>query len=909
MPRNITVTLADGSTHVYQNAPDNITPGIVAARAVKDFGKGVTNIDGGRGQTTIPTRRQPAVPVQTRQQAVQAVARNAVNTEGDAGNFLTSLGAGIRRSMFGIPERLAAAGERFLPTAITGNKSDASYSDILDQVRAKTDAEMGRSTAGNIAGNVIGAVATGRAAAGAAGAVATRASAAASPLIARGGNVLQNLMTFRKGRTIANAAKVITTGAAAGATQAVGEGSSPIKGAEYGAAGAALLGGGFKAAQVVTRPFRDFARLSSAGQILSRLTSATQEQLGQRATAYREATGAEPTLFELLPLADRNKILKQAVVGRDNVVEAASDAIRTRANNLGPEMAGRARTILAPQRDAAVAGMTDDLATARGGTPDPGDAPLATSAARSPTDMSTLRDTEARAIMAPHQDTPVANTFGDILPQTPQNINGTVVMQDADPAVSAAIRSAVPSGYRAPDQGVTAGDLSDMIQTLRGDLGKGGIEARTAQRAIDHLQTTMAERAPDAAAAHTQMTDAYAARSRMMEGMKEGDATRLRDDVQVGTSRRQARTVRNAYDTLEGETGRALGQGNQVLNSLEGSPEEALRSTVAMSRNSTGRQLAQNVGDDEAMRIIAAARAQDTSAQALSSASRTVQSGSGDAAGVETLVQSLAALHPSSFITTKAGAVRKLLDMTYIPENRARTMVDMIFSQNPAMVQRALSAIGNERNGAGFMKYLGGVAGQLSGEAAAPDSMQEEPEAVAPQPVPDDLSDLQAPEPDAAPQDAADPSGTPVDPSNSPYADHLQHIYDTENPDLLDLVDRVQHQESGGRQHGDDGKPLTSGAGAVGIMQVMPKTAPEAARLAGLDFDREAYHHDPVYNKLLGTAYLSQMLRYYKGDVAKATAAYNAGPGAVDAAIAKARGTGWINHLPPETQDYVQKVA
>jgi hypothetical protein len=48
MARNITVTFEDGSTHVYQNAPDAITPEAVTQRAQQEFGKGVTHLDGGR---------------------------------------------------------------------------------------------------------------------------------------------------------------------------------------------------------------------------------------------------------------------------------------------------------------------------------------------------------------------------------------------------------------------------------------------------------------------------------------------------------------------------------------------------------------------------------------------------------------------------------------------------------------------------------------------------------------------------------------------------------------------------------------------------------------------------------------------------------------------------------------------
>lgn len=46
--RNITVTFADGTSHTYQNAPDDITPDAVEARASKEFGKQVTGLDGGK---------------------------------------------------------------------------------------------------------------------------------------------------------------------------------------------------------------------------------------------------------------------------------------------------------------------------------------------------------------------------------------------------------------------------------------------------------------------------------------------------------------------------------------------------------------------------------------------------------------------------------------------------------------------------------------------------------------------------------------------------------------------------------------------------------------------------------------------------------------------------------------------
>ena len=73
-----------------------------------------------------------------------------------------------------------------------------------------------------------------------------------------------------------------------------------------------------------------------------------------------------------------------------------------------------------------------------------------------------------------------------------------------------------------------------------------------------------------------------------------------------------------------------------------------------------------------------------------------------------------------------------------------------------------------------------------------------------------------------------------------------------------------------------------SRAGARGLMQLMPRTAAEVARKAGIDLKSPDALFDPELNVRLGTLYLAQQRRFFADDPWLYLAAYNAGPGNTD---------------------------
>lgn len=105
---------------------------------------------------------------------------------------------------------------------------------------------------------------------------------------------------------------------------------------------------------------------------------------------------------------------------------------------------------------------------------------------------------------------------------------------------------------------------------------------------------------------------------------------------------------------------------------------------------------------------------------------------------------------------------------------------------------------------------------------------------------------------------------------------------------------------------------VSSGAGAVGLMQLMPATGRETARRAGITYRGQSTLLDPDTNVALGTTYLAEMLARFDDHRVLATAAYNAGPNRVLRwlpAEGELPAEAWVDSVPfNETRGYVQRV-
>jgi soluble lytic murein transglycosylase len=116
------------------------------------------------------------------------------------------------------------------------------------------------------------------------------------------------------------------------------------------------------------------------------------------------------------------------------------------------------------------------------------------------------------------------------------------------------------------------------------------------------------------------------------------------------------------------------------------------------------------------------------------------------------------------------------------------------------------------------------------------------------------------------------------------------------------------------RQESSFNPSARSGAGARGMMQLLPTTAQNIARRSGLGWGSL---DDPDFNMRVGSVYLDQLVNQFSGSYIMAAAAYNAGPGRPvqwvslcgDPRASSTDPLDFIECIPfSETRDYVMRV-
>ncbi|WP_269932286.1 lytic transglycosylase domain-containing protein [Aminobacter sp. HY435] len=120
------------------------------------------------------------------------------------------------------------------------------------------------------------------------------------------------------------------------------------------------------------------------------------------------------------------------------------------------------------------------------------------------------------------------------------------------------------------------------------------------------------------------------------------------------------------------------------------------------------------------------------------------------------------------------------------------------------------------------------------------------------------------------------------------------------------------------RQESEFNVSAVSGAGARGLLQLMPGTARDLAKKAGMPYSKDRLTTDPAYNATLGATFLGEQLGRFNGSYVLTFAGYNAGPRRAAQWIERygdPRGkdidtvVDWIERIPfAETRSYVQRV-
>ena len=850
-------------------------------------------------------------PVTTRQQEIQRIAqRNLVAraAQRKAAGFAepnareASVGASTARNFFfSAPEYIEAAARRFLPGRQSQGKD---FTEELNIVRAEDDLQMGRDTKGNVVGTVLGALATGGPVGGLVKSAGAKLAASGTPIVAKAGNILQSLTTLKKGQKAANVAKIAVAGAAGGGAQALGEGSDVGQGALYGAAAPLALVGGAKGLQGVLKISRQTTRRFSPSitKAIQEVVKESPDALAARHAQISGQVGENVPLVAALNDQDFDAVSKR-------LLKTSPDAVRVAKGHVGKYIRGFMDRMLQHVNNAGKLGDAQNTSIG---------------------ELAQLRTDTADDIMRPIANQQIDLTqlpLDDLERQMTRQIGGRIA--GLAPKINEALKDLHPDDLAG--MGLDASDIANArklmtdwgmgkpvtatvkeMDSLRRALNAAGGSSQASNPANAMAFRNAAKTIADFVSKETggvygQMVDTYAAHSRMMEGFETAAAGKRLTDIADDN-------LRNNLRTAEGRVGMKAGELFRQREAVTGRPSQAIatakdfaaqgRLTRPASLDPGAAQpgtVTENLGDQAAAGLADASQGETQVLGRMLDTEKLQALTKNEDGALSPEEIAYGAMLSGSMAMTKArfagNILNKILGSNKFSPKVAENLADMLYSGDSALTQKAMNAlrkVGYTDQAISKMMSNALAIGIAAGASSSPDTA---PQAVSQQtptdngPLPSDLLPETTTE-DTAPQAEGD----------SPYTSQLQQIYDTESPELLDLIDRVERQESGGDQS------AVSSAGAVGVMQVMPGTAPEAAQLAGVPWDPQAYRTDANYNRLLGIAYLSDLLHEYDGDVEKALAAYNAGPGRVNEAISSSGGD-WLSALPAETQDYVARIS
>lgn len=827
MPRNVTVTFNDGSSHIYQNVPDGLTPGQVAARATSEFSKPIQNIDGGNQaapapRTTTPTRNAPAVPVTTHAQDIQALAKKYVDQHSQASaapgftNFLQAGAGAAGRMLLGIPERIQAAGDYYLQgTHQTDAPPTKSYADALALRRAITDEQRSRSTSGNVIGTVGGALATGAGEAKVGGMVAARLAKSGAPIAAKIGNVLQNIGTLKKGQNVRNAVKLATMGAAGGAAQAGGEGSNIKEGAETGAAGAVLLGAGGKlAGTIIPKIARTVSRPASkdVGKAIREVITEAPADIAARQADMSAKTGAPVPTVAALSDKDFGNVAKK-------VLQKSPDALQLAKGKTGDYIRGFMDRMLSHVNNAGQAGGAQQL--------------------NGVGELAQTRKDMADSLISPIRDNPVDFSkipLDKLEKSVTQQIGGR--MAGVGDKLKTVFAKSSPDeltnlgltgddlttaqnllqhwGLSKPGQAnITVGEADALRRTLNA-AGKSSAGSNPANAlAYRNAAKVIGDHVGDQYPAYKTMVDGYAAHSRMIEGFDAASKGQRPSDITDDQ-------LRANLQTPEGIVGQKAGELYKLRTAATNKPTSAIslakdlasegnltRPEPAAATDMQGGTVTQNLGPEPAANLATASQGETQVLDRMLDTSKVNAMGANEEGALSPGEIAFGAMLHGAHPATQARFLSRLVEKLpsgFNPEV-AKNMTDMLFSGDAAKSQKVINAlqkVGVTKEALGGLMQNAGViapaAGAVNADAQAPGTPP------APAPAVNDIPELDdsgtggdaAPVADEAPPPPANFSPRIEAPAGVPQ-------YDTNGAPLVGFADNG----SGGQapQYGTPDQP------------------------------------------------------------------------------------------------------